>query len=325
MRHVYGPVPSRRLGQSLGVDPVPFKTCNYNCVYCQLGRTTPVTNERREFYPADDILAEVRQALSTHEADEIDYITVVGEGEPLLYSQIRGLTDGIRALTEIPLAVITNGSLFHLADVRAALSASHVVMPTLDAADEPTFRAINRPWPELDIDEIVEGMAEFRRAFRGQFWIEVMLVNGLNDREPVLLRLAAALRHIGPDQVHLNVPIRPPAEDWVTPPENDGMMRAMAILGEVAPIVTPAEGAFALAPDLPVADAIVQIIRRHPMSADELGRALSDRPAGEVQETLTQLESDGEARRHVYRGQVFWEYSGSRFSDAGDPATTDPQ
>ncbi len=319
MTNVYGPVPSRRLGQSLGVDPVPFKTCNYNCVYCQLGRTTPVTNERREFYPVASILNEVRDALSSHEAKDIDYVTIVGEGEPLLYSQMHELTKGIRELTEVPLAIITNGALLHLPEVRSALSVAQVVMPTLDAADEPTFRAVNRPWPGLDIDDIVEGMAEFRRTFRGRLWIEVMLVKGLNDEEPVLLGLADALRRIGPDQVHLNVPIRPPAENWVRPPENDGIMRAIAILGEVAPIVTPAEGTFVLAPDLPVADAIVEIIRRHPMSAAELGKALSDRPAGEVQTTLTQLQSEGKARRHVYRGQVFWEYAGTRFGGAREP------
>jgi wyosine [tRNA(Phe)-imidazoG37] synthetase (radical SAM superfamily) len=304
------------LEQSLGVDPIPFKTCNYNCVYCQLGRTTPLSNERKEFFPPEDILAEVQAALDKHEPGEIDYITFVGQGEPLLSASLGRLLREVKTLTDIPVAVITNGSLLFRPEVRAEISLADVVIPTLDAADEETFRRINRPWPKLKIAEIIEGLMVFRKAFDGQLWLEVMLVKGVNDSEAALTGIANVLRCIGPDQVHLNVPIRPPAEQWAEIPNSESLIRATAILGEVATIVTPAEGDFGLTGDMPVADAIVEIIRRHPIQEVNLLEILScyTRQPGQVQETLIALESGGQARRHIYQGQVFWEYAGGRFA-----------
>ena len=316
MSYVYGPVPSRRLGQSLGIDPIPFKTCNYNCVYCQLGRTTPLTNERQDFFPPEDILAEVRRALQTHQSDRIDYITFVGQGEPLLCASLGRLIWDVKTLTDIPVAVITNGSLLFRPEVREEVCPAQVVIPTLDAADEETFRRINRSWPELHIAEIIDGLAAFRRMFEGQLWVEVMLVKGINDTEQTLTGIVGALSCIRPDQVHINVPIRPPAEVWVEPPDDDGLIRAMAILGEVAPIVTPATGTFKLVEGMPVVDGIIEIIRRHPMRQAELVETLSRNAAGrdKVEMTLARLAASGQARRRVYRGQTFWEYAGGRFA-----------
>jgi wyosine [tRNA(Phe)-imidazoG37] synthetase (radical SAM superfamily) len=316
MTYVFGPVPSRRLGQSLGVDPIPFKSCNYNCVYCQLGRTTPLTNKRQDFFPPQDILSELRVALDANRVNQIDYITVVGQGEPLLCASIGQLIRGVKALTDIPVAVITNGSLLFMAEVQEALCPADVVMPTLDAADEKTFRRINRPWPKLHIDKIIEGMVIFREMFKGRLWVEVMLVKGLNDTEESLSNIARALKRIRPDQVHLNVPVRPPAESWVELPDNESLIQAMAILGEVAPIAAPAEGTFDLAKELPVVDAIVEIIRRHPMRETELVETLRrfEMRPDKMRATLERLEANGQARRHLYKGQVFWEYTGGRFA-----------
>ncbi len=316
MSYVYGPVPSRRLGQSLGVDPIPFKTCNYNCVYCQLGRTTPLTNKRKDFFPPEAILAEVRTALEINKPDHIDYITFVGQGEPLLCASLGRLIHDVKALAGIPVAVITNGSLLFMPDVRDEVCAADVIIPSLDAVDKVTFRRINRPWPKLHVAEIIEGMVALREEFEGQLWIEMMLVKDLNDMEAVLSGIADALSRIRPDQVHINVPIRPPAEDWVEPPDNKSLMRAMAILGEVAPIVTPANGVFELVEDMPVVEAIIEIIRRHPMREAKLVETLgcfAKRP-DQMQATLESLEASGQARRHVYQGQAFWEYAGGRFA-----------
>jgi wyosine [tRNA(Phe)-imidazoG37] synthetase (radical SAM superfamily) len=314
MSIVYGPVPSRRLGQSLGVDPIPFKTCNYNCVYCQLGRTHPLINRRQDFYPPEMILAEVRAALAAHPPGAIDYVTFVGQGEPLLCASLGRLLAAVKAMSNLPVALITNGSLLFQPDVRAEVQAADVVMPTVDAADQATFRRINRPWRRLQVEAILAGMAEFRQIYAGQLWVEVMLVKGVNDGEAALTGIAAALRRIQPDQVHLNVPLRPPAERWVEPPDNLGMVRAMAILGEVAPIVTPASGAVVLAPDMPIADAVVEIIRRHPLREAELVEELERYTPGQVAETLAALQASGQARRLVYRDQAYWEYPESRFA-----------
>jgi len=313
---VYGPVPSRRLGQSLGVDPIPFKTCNYNCVYCQLGRTTPLTNTRKDFFPPNDILAALRAALSQAEPNSIDYITFVGQGEPTLCASLGRLIKDAKAMSDISVAVITNGALLCHKDVRADLHPADVVIPTLDAADETTFRRINRPWPKFRIDKIIDGMAAFRQEFNGQFWVEVMLVKGVNDSEPVLHKLAVALQRIQPDQIHLNVPIRPPAEAWVEPPDDAGLVRAQALLGDVAPIVSFAEGDFRLATDMPPADAVIEIIRRHPMRQTKLIETLKQArltPA-QTRATLASLEARGAARRYEYQGQTFWGYGCGRFS-----------
>jgi wyosine [tRNA(Phe)-imidazoG37] synthetase (radical SAM superfamily) len=312
MHSVYGPVPSRRLGQSLGVDPVPFKTCNYNCVYCQLGRTSPLTNRRADFFPVQDILAEAQAALSAHRPGQIDYVTIVGQGEPLLCASLGRLIRGLKALTGIPVAVITNGSLLFMPEMREEVGAADVVMPSLDAADEETFRRVNRPWPRLHIQDIIEGMAALREVLAGQLWVEVMLVKGLNDTEETLLPIAAALKRIRPDQVHVNVPIRPPAEAWVAPPDDEGRMRAMAILGDAAPLIMPADGVFELAEDMPTADAILQIIRRHPMRESELLATLADRSPDEVGDTLRSLEAGDQVQRIEYLGQRFWTHAGSR-------------
>ncbi len=313
MSTVYGPVPSRRLGQSLGVDPIPFKTCNYNCIYCQLGRTHPLTNRRQDFYPPQTIVAEVCAALATHPPGAIEYVTFVGQGEPLLCASLGRLLREVKAISKLPVALITNGSLLYLPEVRDDVQVADVVMPTVDASDQATFRRINRPWLRLEIETIIAGMADFRQMYKGQLWIEVMLVKGVNDSEKALTGIAAALQRIQPDQVHLNVPVRPPAESWVEPPDSSGLMRAMAILGEVAPIITPASGAVVLAPDLPIADAIVEIIRRHPLREVELVEALEECTPGRVYETLAALEAAGQARRLVYLGQTYWEYVSGRF------------
>ncbi len=316
MKFVFGPVPSRRLGRSLGVDPIPFKTCNHNCVYCQLGRTTPVTHARKDFFPPGEIVAEVRAALDAHPPGEIDYVTFVGEGEPLLCASLGRVLREVRAMTEVPIAVITNGSLLTRPEVRDELCAADLVMPTLNAADQATFRRIDRASPKLEIAEIIAGMAAFREIFDGRLWLEIMLIKGVNDTEPVLRGLAEALRRIRPDQVHLNVPIRPPAEDWVKPPDEAGLVRAMVLLGDVAPLVRPAESPCEWANGAPGVEDVIDVLRRHPMGHDELVRTLERSAPGRSQVLLEALESSPQARRHVYQGQLFWVYADGRFAAA---------
>jgi wyosine [tRNA(Phe)-imidazoG37] synthetase (radical SAM superfamily) len=294
-RVVYGPVPSRRLGQSLGVDPVPHKTCNYNCVYCQLGRTTPITNERRDFFPPREILTQLVEALGAHRPGEIDYVTFTGQGEPTMCASLGWLIRQAKAVTNIPVAVIANGALLVKSDVREELAAADVVIPTLDAADQETFREINRPWPGFLIADIIDGMIAFRDRFAGKLWIEVMLVKDLNDDEPRLLKLRGALAHIRPDRIQINVPIRPPAETWVEIPDYESVVRATAILGEAAEAVAPYEGSFDLSGFADAGDAALTIICRHPMRERSLRRALDRFAPREVDSTLAQLEAESQA------------------------------
>lgn len=270
MKYVFGPVPSRRLGQSLGVDPIPHKTCNWNCVYCQLGRTTPMTNERREYVPPADILGEVRSALNSHAPGKIDWVTIVGSGEPTLHSGLGKMIREIKEMASLPIGVITNGSLCYLPEVRADLRYADAVMPTLDAGSENLYKKINRPWPKLTFTRLVEGLIAFRAEYQGKLWVEVMLIRGLNDDEDALHDLAVVLSKIEPDQVHLNLPIRPPAEGWVQPTGEEGLLRAQAILGNVVRVLTPAQGDFDLSGSENIEEAILSLVARHPMREDDL-------------------------------------------------------
>ena len=323
MKYVFGPVPSRRLGQSLGVDPIPFKTCNWNCVYCQLGRTTPVTNVRRDYFPPEAIVAEVSDALKSHVPGEIDWVTFVGSGEPTLHASLGWMIRQVKALTSIPVAVITNGSLLYEAEVREALIAADAVLPTLDAGNERLYRAINRPHPLLTFESLLEGLVAFRAAYTGKFWLEVMLVRGVNDSEEALAEIAAQLKRLRPDEVHINLPTRPPAEAWVSPPEQDGLMRATALLGDVAHVVHPAEGTFDLSGCTNLADAVVGVIARHPMREEELLHALDRWPAAEVQKALTELEAHGGARRIVRYGSCFWTATAGRYGETQTTTRTE--
>lgn len=324
MKFVFGPVPSRRLGQSLGIDTIPLKTCNWNCVYCQLGRTKPVTNERKEYYPQNEIASEVEEALQAHRPGEIDWVTFVGSGEPLLHSSMGWLIRQVKQLTNLPVAVITNGSLLYLPEVRQELAAANAVLPTLDAGTEELYRRINRPHPEVTFARLVEGLIAFRDEYQGKLWVEVMLVQGLNDGPEALREIADVLKRVRPDAVHINLPTRPPAETWVQPPSDESLMLALAILGKVAEVVHPAEGSFDLSGyDDPV-EAILAIITRHPMRQEELERALSRWSPGNVRKVLADLEASRRAQIVERYGIRFWSAAPSHYPDEVQSLTARP-
>ncbi len=315
MRTIFGPVPSRRLGQSLGIDTIPLKTCNWNCVYCQLGRTVPLTNERREYFPRGEILAQVEEALSRQKPSEIDWVTFVGSGEPTLHTGLGWLIRKVKELTDLPVAVITNGSLLYLPEVRQELSAANAVMPSLDAGSADLYRQINRPHPELTFERLVDGLVAFSREYSGKLWIEVMLVQGLNDSEEALWDITEVLCRIQPDEVHINMPTRPPAETWVRPPDEVGLMRALAILGNIAKVVHPAEGTFDLGGCDTVIEAVLGIIKRHPMRQEELERTLAQWTPETIGDVLVELEASGQAQVVERVGSRFWSAAAAHYPD----------
>lgn len=306
MKFVFGPVPSRRLGQSLGVDPIPLKTCNWNCVYCQLGRTIPLTNKREMFFPPEEIFAQVKKALLKHKPGEIDWITFVGSGETMLYLGIKELISEIKKTTNIPVAVITNGSLLYLPEVREELLEADAVLPSLDAGNEHLYKKINRPHPEVTFSRLVEGMKQFRKEYSGKLWVEVMLIKGLNDNEQALREIAALLAEINPDEVHILQPTRPPVETWVEPSDEEGLERARRILGKIARVIDPSKGSFDLGEDDDLTDAIIDIITRHPMKETEIIDALSKHPQVNIQEALHLLETSGKAQVVIRYGVRYW-------------------
>jgi len=213
MKHIFGPVPSRRLGFSLGIDVIPAKTCTLNCVYCQLGPTPELTLERKPYVPAETIIAEVMELLQNN--PRIDFLTFSGSGEPTLNSDLGKMVRGLKKITSIPVAVLTNGSLLCLKEVRQDLMAADVVLPSLDAVSEKSFQRINRPHPDLKPKVIIEGLRKFSREYPGKIWLEVMLVKGVNDAPEELKRIREVIESIRVDKVQLNTVVRPPAEKGI--------------------------------------------------------------------------------------------------------------
>lgn len=206
--YVFGPVPTRRLGRSLGVELVPFKICSYDCIYCQLGRTTCKTIARKEWVPMDQVLLDIQNKLDTHP----DYITLSGSGEPTLHSSIGVLINRIHQYTDLPVAVLTNGSLLWQPEVRRQLLHADLVIPSLDAGNETMFQAVNRPHRELSHQQVLKGLIEFRREFSGQIWLKIFLLSSHTVIESELMQLKDCVEQIQPDKVQLNTVTRPPSE-----------------------------------------------------------------------------------------------------------------
>lgn len=313
MDYVFGPVPSRRLGRSLGIDPIPLKTCNWNCVYCQLGRTAPLTGERGNYAPGGGIVEEVRRALEPHRSIEADWLTFVGSGEPTLHESLGWMIRRVKALASTPVAVITNGSLLYQPEVREELSVADAVLPSLDAGTDSLYRAINRPHPAYTFDRLVDGLVEFRHAYTGELWVEVMLVRDLNDSQAALENLAAVLSRVEPDEVHISLPLRPPAESWVEPAGRDGTARAAAILGSVARILPPIPEGVDLSSSDDLVEAVMALISRHPMGEEELVQALERWEPGAAREILDRLSAGGRAQVTTRFGRRFWSAAGARY------------
>ena len=211
--YIFGPVPSRRLGRSLGVDLVPFKTCTYDCIYCQLGRTTNKTMQRKEWVPIDIVINQLKAKLSS----KPDYITLSGSGEPTLFSRLEELISKTKGIADIPVAVLTNGSLLWLPEVRNALKAADMVVPSLDAGSSQIFQYVNRPHPDITFSKMLQGLVEFRKDYGGQYWLEVFLLAGVTTPEMEINRLKTCINAIQPDKVHVNTVTRPPAEGFAEP------------------------------------------------------------------------------------------------------------
>jgi wyosine [tRNA(Phe)-imidazoG37] synthetase (radical SAM superfamily) len=306
LQYVFGPVPSRRLGQSLGIDTIPLKTCNWNCVYCQLGRSTPLIGQRSEYIPVTEILSQTRIALAAHSRDEIDWVTFVGSGEPTLHAGIGVLIQEVKKMTDIPVAVITNGSLLYLPTVRKELLEADAVLPSLDAGTPELYKKINRPHPGISYKEFLQGLINFRRETQGEFWLEVMLVRGVNDSEEELKAIADKIKDIQPTQVHISTPTRPPAEKWVKPPDEEAIMRAIAILGDAAVVTTPVSGVFDLNGGENIIEGIIGIITRHPMSEEQLINAIENSQDEVQTEIIHKLKESNRVQIIERFGKKFW-------------------
>jgi len=271
-KRVFGPVPSRRLGLSLGVDLVPLKVCTYDCVYCQLGRTTRKTLDRAEYWPVEEILHDVRTALAGD--PKPDYVTLSGSGEPTLHSGFGDVIRGIKALTRIPVVLLTNGSLFFDPRVRKDAGLADLVMPSLDAGDAEAFERVNRPDGALTFEKVVEGLVAFRGEFDGPIWLEVFLVAGVTDTPEEVMKIARHAERINPDEVQLNTAVRPTAEADVRPLARERME-------SLAELFTPTATSIADYPDTAVRarfastrEAVLALLQRRPCTLEDISAGL---------------------------------------------------
>lgn len=312
---VFGPVHSRRLGRSLGVDLVPFKTCSYDCIYCQLGRTTRRTLERREWVPMDSVLGDLKRALSCSP----DTITLGGSGEPTLHSRLGELIECIRSLTRTPVAVLTNGSLLWQEAVRAEVALADVVLPSLDAGDPEKFAFINRPHPDLHFDQVIEGLTAFRREFKGRYWLEVLLLNGYTAIEADVRKLAEWVRQIQPDRVQLNTVVRPPAEGFAMAMPREKLARFARLFAPPAEVIAGPQAPSGLAFGIPMTEAVISLLRRRPCTRDDVARGLGASRPG-VLKLLEILCLRGEVGRFEHEGETFY-HAGSRTTVPFDDIT----
>ena len=306
MKYVYGPVPRRRLGRSLGIDPLPLKTCNYQCIYCQLGKTTNFTNKRRNYYPKDEIIIEIEEAIKQNK-NNYDYITFVGSGEPTLYKDLGELILTAKALSNKPICVITNGALLYNEEVVKALLLSDVVLPSLDAGDEKSFIRINRPHPDIQFDSLIQGFIDFRKLFKGKFWIEIMIMKAINDSKKELLKIKEKIDLIKPDKIDINIPIRPPLEKWVKIPDKSIFILLDEIFGLYSDISFPEIGNFYLYSQ-DFEKELLNIIKRHPMRQNQIISTFSSNTfkKEDIIYRLKKLEMGGIIKKSMYNNQIYW-------------------
>ncbi|MBC2717673.1 MAG: radical SAM protein [Desulfobacteraceae bacterium] len=234
---IYGPVPSRRLGFSLGVDLVPYKICSYNCIYCQIGPTPETTIERKPYISSEKILSQLFDRLK--EGIKPDYITLGGSGEPTLNSGISDVIKGIKSYTDVPVTVLTNGSLLMNEEVRKDLCRADVVLPSFDACDESTYLKINRPHSSFVFEEMANGLIEFRKIYPGEIWLEIFIVEGINATESMIKKFKQWTDRINPDKIHLNTAVRPTAETYVYSVPEEKLAYFCEILGKKAEVIAP--------------------------------------------------------------------------------------
>lgn len=273
-------MPSRRLGYSLGVDLLPFKTCSLSCIYCQLGNSPKKTIRRINPYSEKKILEEIKEFLKT--GARVDFITFSGSEKPTLNKSIGWLIREMKKFTNIPVAVLTNSTLLSRAEVRKELAAVDVVVPSLDAATQRIFKKINRPHPSLRIEKIIEGLVKFRKEFKGQIWLEIMLVKGVNDSPAEIKKLKEAASRINPDKIQLNIVVRPPAEKTARPLTPEEMNKIKEFFGDKAEVVASFRKKEQEKAPLDIAEAILAIVRRRPVSLEDLENSL-----GQTREELS--------------------------------------
>jgi wyosine [tRNA(Phe)-imidazoG37] synthetase (radical SAM superfamily) len=285
----------------LGVDLVPFKTCTYDCIYCQLGRTTNKTVERRQWVPLDDVLAELKDKLATNP----DYITLSGSGEPTLFSRLDELIARIHSMTYIPVAVLTNGSLLWQEEVRRQLMDADLVLPSLDAGHGSMFRGVNRPHESISFERMLEGLIAFREEYYGEYWLKVFLLAGHTAIDAEARAIAECVAKIKPDRVQLNTATRPTAEGYAVMVDRRRMSDLAARFDPPAEVIADYHGVHARSDFTAGRDNVLEMIQRRPCSLEDIADGLGMH-RNEVIKYVEELNAKGLLEKRSSGGKVFY-------------------
>ena len=299
--YIFGPVPSRRLGRSLGVDLVPFKTCTYDCIYCQLGRTTNKTTQRKEWVPIDVVLSQLKDKLDS----KPDYITLSGSGEPTLFSRLEQLISKIKDITDIPVAVLTNGSLLWLPEVRRSLKPADLVVPSLDAGCNQIFQYVNRPHPDISFSKMLEGLVKFRDEYAGNYWLEIFLLAGVTTPEMEINRLKTCINSICPDKVQVNTVTRPPAENFAEPVPQKQLNDLAAQLYENAEVIADYKSVHKQQDFSARREDVLTLLKRRPCSIEDIAAGLGLH-RNEVVKYIEELSSEGKIESKPHNQQLYY-------------------
>jgi|AntRauTorckE6833_2_1112554.scaffolds.fasta_scaffold00916_8 wyosine [tRNA(Phe)-imidazoG37] synthetase (radical SAM superfamily) len=306
MKYLYGPVPSRRLGVSLGIDLIPYKICSFNCIYCECGKTTNLSIKRKEFKPFEKIIKELDEYLK--EKPELDYITFSGSGEPTLYLHLGKIVKFIKAnYPEYKLALLTNSSLLGDKSLRNELKELDLIVPSLDSAIKENYKKINQPHKNISLNSIIKGLISLRKEFKGKIFLEIFLVPGINDNENEFRKLKSIIDEINPDRVQINTLDRPGTEKWVEPADQKILEKAVEILGKKAEIIDPyIPEKTTVKLSHAVKKRIIEIISRRPCTVKDLSEILNLH-VNEVNKYLRDVEQEIDIQtKDEKRGQFYF-------------------
>lgn len=303
MQHVFGPVPSRRLGFSLGVDIIPAKYCTYDCIYCQVGKTTNREIDRRSFFDPQVIINEIMD--KTTKTGPVDFITFSGSGEPTLNADLGMLIRELKKNTAIPVAVITNGSLLHLEAVRKDIIEADVVLPSLDAVSEDTFRCINRPHPALTVEKVISGIKSFRKEYSREIWLEIMLIRNINDETVELERMKKIVSGIGAERVQLNTVTRPPSEASTGRLQDRELARICKLFGPACEIICSFEKTAEIPSQAEWTDIILETLKRRPLTLEDIVNT-TNLSHFQAKGRLRDMEEQGLIKSYLFEDSTFY-------------------
>ncbi len=306
--YIFGPVPSRRLGLSLGIDLVPFKTCTLDCIYCELGKTATPVSRRAEYVPFAELEVEIKEFFDNNQsAEKIDFITLSGSGEPTLNTALPQVIKLLHQLTKTPIALLTNGTLFSRPDVRQEVQNIDLILPSLDAVSEEILTLLNRPAAGLKSQEIIDGLIDLRREYPGKIWLEILFCAGINDSSEEIERLIQTALQIQPDKIQLNTVVRPGVLAQAQSVSDSFLKSLLPRFGPTAEIIAPFNRNAADSNSIEkIKESILATLKRRPCTADDLKNSLGLKKA-EIIKILDLLLEKGEIKAQEHAGNHYYQ------------------